>query len=490
MWYSILALAILLGLFCFNPWLLFFQNDDFIHIPLSRDGVWLQRNTFRPVCDLSIALDYWLWQKNAVGYHFTNLLLHVANTLCIFWLVKLLAELYQWQQPKWLIATIPVLFFVYAFHSEAIFWILGRSATLGSLFFLLSVCFFVKARLNRNVSVIKLLASIVFGLIAWLTYESTWILLPVFLILLGFDKWQKKFIQKSLWIFIGVVLLLFISYLFVRKQYTGEIAGSYDAGAFLRFDFALLALNYSKLIGRLFVPPTTSTTTFSILFLFVVFIIIVQSFIVFKKDKSILITVVLLMIAPLPYCSFGANTHTVEAERYLYLPSVFGVILLLQILAYFKWKNFVTLALIAFHLFYLFQSATSFQTAGNIVAASLKAIEASKSKQRLFIYHLPQHVNGALVFRTGFEQAVLWSDSANQNKEVVVVSLAETDQGWTKAYSFSMSDWEKPMLIDSVYESVNGQTTEYVKKKFEGRPYSPLTDAILLYTNKSISVSR
>ena len=52
--YLILLAAGITALFLYNPLLLYFQNDDTIHIPLSRDGVLLQHNTFRPVCDISI----------------------------------------------------------------------------------------------------------------------------------------------------------------------------------------------------------------------------------------------------------------------------------------------------------------------------------------------------------------------------------------------------------------------------------------------------
>src|SRR6266496_660089 len=77
--YNILSVIIVaLALYCYDPFTLYFQNDDFIHIPLSEQGVLLQRNTFRPVCDISIMLNYWLWGKNAWGYHFINLLLHIV----------------------------------------------------------------------------------------------------------------------------------------------------------------------------------------------------------------------------------------------------------------------------------------------------------------------------------------------------------------------------------------------------------------------------
>jgi hypothetical protein len=39
---------------------------------------------FRPVVNVSYALDYWFWQLEPVGYHLTNVSLHSLNTLLLF----------------------------------------------------------------------------------------------------------------------------------------------------------------------------------------------------------------------------------------------------------------------------------------------------------------------------------------------------------------------------------------------------------------------
>ena len=89
------ATVVAFTLYCYNPFELYFLNDDFIHIPLSRDGILLQHNSFRPVCDLSMMLDYQLWGKTAWGYHLTNLLLHIINTILVFYLSKNLCRKYS-----------------------------------------------------------------------------------------------------------------------------------------------------------------------------------------------------------------------------------------------------------------------------------------------------------------------------------------------------------------------------------------------------------
>ncbi|HYC29211.1 MAG TPA: hypothetical protein VEB42_10350, partial [Chitinophagaceae bacterium] len=66
------------------PGRFFFLNDDFIHVPLAGEGSFFNRSFIRPVSDITLYTDHLLWQKNAAGYHLTNMLLHLASTACVF----------------------------------------------------------------------------------------------------------------------------------------------------------------------------------------------------------------------------------------------------------------------------------------------------------------------------------------------------------------------------------------------------------------------
>ncbi|HYW88916.1 MAG TPA: hypothetical protein VFB50_14165, partial [Chloroflexota bacterium] len=43
---------------------------------------------YRPFVSLTFGLDYAIWGLNAFGYHFTNLLFHVATTVCVWPLAR------------------------------------------------------------------------------------------------------------------------------------------------------------------------------------------------------------------------------------------------------------------------------------------------------------------------------------------------------------------------------------------------------------------
>jgi len=105
------------------------------------------RDMTRPVVTLSYALDTWLWGRQPVGYHVTNLLLHVLNVLLVYWLALLASEDHRRQdrQRRWASASSIVVAFmaaaVLAVHpmmTQAVGYISGRSEVAYSSFFLLA----------------------------------------------------------------------------------------------------------------------------------------------------------------------------------------------------------------------------------------------------------------------------------------------------------------------------------------------------------------
>ena len=90
---SFFALAI--GIYLYRPYGLYFLADDFIHIPESINNLWTQRNSLRPIGNISLHIDYLLSNISAKGYHVTNLLLHLINTFLVFLLGRTLLKKYD-----------------------------------------------------------------------------------------------------------------------------------------------------------------------------------------------------------------------------------------------------------------------------------------------------------------------------------------------------------------------------------------------------------
>jgi len=97
---------------------------------------------FRPMAMLSLFTDFLLFGGNPAGYHLTNLVLHLANVLLVYYLATLLmgknreAGIYPFLAA--------LLFAVHPVNSEAVVWISARPDLLCCFFFLLCSVLLVK----------------------------------------------------------------------------------------------------------------------------------------------------------------------------------------------------------------------------------------------------------------------------------------------------------------------------------------------------------
>ncbi len=90
-----------------------------------------------PVSNSMLWLEWRLWERNPAGYHFSNLVLHLAVSLLI-WLV-----LRDLSIPGALLAA--MIFAVHPVNVESAAWIAQRKDDLAIVFFLLSILWYVKA---------------------------------------------------------------------------------------------------------------------------------------------------------------------------------------------------------------------------------------------------------------------------------------------------------------------------------------------------------
>ena len=173
-------------------------------------------------------------------------------------------------------------------HSEAIFWILGRSAIVGCIFFLLSLIFFLKREQK-----IFFFLSIVSAQAAWLSYESSWILPAVLFAISFIDIKTKHSTFKKEATFVSAAILFFLIYLIARNYFIHELVGQYEAASFLNFDIQTLTANFLKLIMRSWLPPFTNSTWIVVLF---VLVVAALSFLYFKlKGNSVRIFFLILI---------------------------------------------------------------------------------------------------------------------------------------------------------------------------------------------------
>jgi len=86
-----------------------------------------------PLTWLSLMLDFELYGLNAGGYHLTNLLLHIANVLLVFFILKLMTG------APWRSGFVAALFALHPLHVESVAWVTERKDVLSTLFWLLTM---------------------------------------------------------------------------------------------------------------------------------------------------------------------------------------------------------------------------------------------------------------------------------------------------------------------------------------------------------------
>ncbi len=87
---------------------------------------------FRPLGFLTFAVDASLWHLHPAGFHLTNVLLHAANGVLVFWVGRRIL-------PRWGAALAAVLFVAHTSNQEAVYWISARFDLLATFFTLTSV---------------------------------------------------------------------------------------------------------------------------------------------------------------------------------------------------------------------------------------------------------------------------------------------------------------------------------------------------------------
>lgn len=114
-------------------------------------------NTFtRFIPFLTFALNYHFHGLNVFGYHLVNLIIHLSNALLVFWLFQLIMQSPPLKKSPWVkrtkeLALLAGLIFVtHPVQVQAVSYIYQRMASMATLWYLLTMCFYIKARINHS----------------------------------------------------------------------------------------------------------------------------------------------------------------------------------------------------------------------------------------------------------------------------------------------------------------------------------------------------
>jgi hypothetical protein len=265
--YIAIALIAVITTLAYSPVLFnFFCGDDFVHLAWLSKAIdhpemllrnfnhsWLEISTtkfYRPLISVFMYTDYILWRTNGFGFHLTNLLFHIANSVLVFAICGQLFEIgsgnkddskddssASFTRQSFLFPLLGgLLFGLYPLHCEAVSWITGRVDDIVTTFYLLTVWLYIQWRLKRTKT--KLVLSLLSMTLALMSKEMA-VTIPALLLSLEFllSPFKAKAVSlaeqiKGAIFATSLFWLLLAVYFVVRRLALGTFVGGYDDSLF------------------------------------------------------------------------------------------------------------------------------------------------------------------------------------------------------------------------------------------------------------------
>lgn len=232
------------------------QKPEGILDAFNESHVYPQESITRPVRFVSFYLDHALWGFNPFGFHLTNVLLHVINSILVFFFANqvILAlfpnKSFEYPHPELPALCAGMLFSTHPMAVESVAWVKNRSELFMVFFGLISLLAFCRTMENReNTTHVKWwLVSLVSYALAVFSKETA-LVLPFFAVLYfmicesetTFKKaWMKTF---PLWLIFLPAFLFFFMHFHIYASPTPE--GGFLSGA---GHFGKTIYTYGKLI--------------------------------------------------------------------------------------------------------------------------------------------------------------------------------------------------------------------------------------------------
>lgn len=291
-----------------------FTYDYLMHI-------WEDLDVNRPLMVISLISDYSIWKLNPMGYHFTNLVLHVANTITFLCLLNLISVGNR-------IALISsIIFAIHPVHIQAVNAINFREDLMVTFFYLLSLICFIRG-LNSGVGKRDFILSLLFYFLALLSKETA-LTLPI-ICFLYLMVWKKERLPKWVPASCFIVTTFYLLFIFYATGLSGGIMVYYEESLFERLYASLIT--FGRYLWLLIFPigltpdyvlkPFLDFTLKNMLSVLAVLVLVIWCLyrIIFKPDM-ITYFISWFFITLLPVMNLMPILNPV-AERYIYLPSI------------------------------------------------------------------------------------------------------------------------------------------------------------------------
>jgi len=174
-------------------------------------GDLVEAGLYRPATSVSFGVNRALLGSQAPAFHLINNLLHAATCALVYWLSVLVGA------PAVAALSVGLLFAVHPVHAEAVNAIVGRADILSLAFSLVALGLFVRARQQKDSSLLRGAGIFAAFLMALFSKESAAFALPVFLL------YEISFHKNVRWRGYAPLVAAFVLYAAVRYAALGGL---------------------------------------------------------------------------------------------------------------------------------------------------------------------------------------------------------------------------------------------------------------------------
>jgi tetratricopeptide (TPR) repeat protein len=444
---------------------------------------------YRPIEMYSYSFDYLFWRKNPVGFHFTNILLHIFNCFSVYVLVNFLFR------RKLLAALTSLIFAIQPIHSEAVIWIQNRSELLVSCLSIVSIIAFIRYITNeRGKSLFLPISSIAFAL-AFLTKESAIIVPPLCAAaLLPFHNVPRKRLRRGFLQLIVIAAVLFSIKFILLRQGRFEEALPYLYGGLLCSFFAvtktiimylsMLVLPVNLSIDRGFAIPGSQLLLSPLLYSSVVLLIILFVTSYARRRNAASFALCFIFISFIPICNIIFIAGRPISEQRIYFASI-GFCLLLanlfeSLLSRYRTRALATILLSALLSFYLLIAArrSEYWPEEKLLWERTLEVSPTSWRSKLFlsaIYGEEEHFEEAIMLLKDI-QRTLYPKPAKAFKELgVIYKKMQWDQRamreFKKAVAIQPDYLEPRLLLGDIYRAMGKYNDAFEQYHFVERTW-------------------
>jgi tetratricopeptide (TPR) repeat protein len=276
---------------------------------------------FHPLTMLSFAINYQLGGEDPFSYHLINLILHILNSILVFYFIYLICN-----RKLFIAAATALLFAIHPMHVESVAWISERKDVLYAFFFLLSsICYYKFLIKSEN----RFYFLAIFLFILSLLSKPAAVILPLVLILLQYSRYGELKIRRLM--HLAPFFLLSLALGLITVHYQDAAIQSLDTHSFFRkilFGFYGIMMYSIKAIlpfnlNNFYPFPNINKALPLYFYLAPIFTVILFGMGWYlRKNKIIVFGLSYFVINLLLVLQFFQVGSALMAERYTYIPYI------------------------------------------------------------------------------------------------------------------------------------------------------------------------